>query len=168
MMLVLTLRGTPFWYYGDELGMLHGTVDPKRMRDRLGLTAAEMGAAFDRDVVRAPMPWDRSPNAGFSRAGVETWLPLARDSGRLNVAGERADPASMLQPSSGCHDSAPHTRPSPSGATDPSTRGTPGFSPTAATTATSASSWHSTSRPSRQPHVSIRGHEKARSSCPRP
>jgi alpha-glucosidase len=95
MMLVLTLRGTPFWYYGDELGMLHGPIDPARVRDRVGLDPAVAGES--RDPERAPMAWDPSPNAGFSPAGVETWLPLAEGWQRRNVAVERDDPASMLR-----------------------------------------------------------------------
>jgi alpha-glucosidase len=95
-MLVLTLRGTPFCYYGDELGMLHAELSPTRMRDTHGYDDLDSIRRFSRDPCRSPMQWDSSPNAGFCPPGVEPWLPLARDWERLNVAVETGDPASML------------------------------------------------------------------------
>ena len=95
-MLVLTLRGTPFCYYGDELGMRHADLAPERNRDRHGFADPVMAARFSRDPFRAPMQWDSSPNAGFCPASVEPWLPLGRDWQTLNVATESADPRSML------------------------------------------------------------------------
>ena len=52
------------------------------------------GGTQGRDPVRTPMPWDRSPNSGFTTG--EPWLPLAPDSDRLCVEAERDDPDSML------------------------------------------------------------------------
>ena len=49
-----------------------------------------------RDPERSPMQWDASPNAGFSRAGVEPWLPMAPDADRVNVAGQAEDLDSIL------------------------------------------------------------------------
>ena len=49
-----------------------------------------------RDPERTPMQWDASPDAGFTRAGVEPWLPLAADYREVNVAAQREDPASFL------------------------------------------------------------------------
>ncbi len=82
-MMLLSLRGTPFVYYGEELGMRDAQVAPDRVVDVDG-----------RDPVRTPMPWDGSPGAGFSSG--EPWLPVAADAGRTNVATERDDPTSML------------------------------------------------------------------------
>jgi alpha-glucosidase len=82
-MMVLTLRCTPFLYYGEEIGMTDGRVPPERVVDVDG-----------RDPERTPMQWDASPGAGFS-AG-EPWLPIAPGHERVNVAVERDDPRSML------------------------------------------------------------------------
>jgi len=49
-----------------------------------------------RDPERTPMQWDASPNAGFSPAGVETWLPVNPDYQQVNVAREELDPKSTL------------------------------------------------------------------------
>ena len=95
-MLLLTLRGTPFCYYGDELGMLHADVPPERLRDAHGYTDPERALRYSRDPFHAPMAWDAGPNAGFCPSNVEPYLPLARDWQRLNVAAETDDAASML------------------------------------------------------------------------
>ncbi|MFK3889127.1 alpha-amylase family glycosyl hydrolase [Sphingomonas sp. NPDC079357] len=91
-MLLLTLRGTPTLYQGDELGI--GTVDipPDRVRDPQELR--QPGIGIGRDRSRTPMPWDTSPFAGFST--VEPWLPLNPDWPTRNVAAQKADPGSML------------------------------------------------------------------------
>ncbi len=91
-MLLLTLRGTPTLYYGDELGLEDVPIPPERERDPAGLR--EPGRGLGRDAVRTPMPWDASPGAGFS-AG-EPWLPLNPDHGTRNVAAQHAYPGSML------------------------------------------------------------------------
>jgi alpha-glucosidase len=84
-MLLLTLRGTPTLYYGDELGLPDATVQPDRIVDVAG-----------RDPERSPMPWTHSdPNAGFSAA--EPWLPMVDDAGTWSVDTQRAEPDSMLQ-----------------------------------------------------------------------
>ncbi len=89
-MMVLTLRGTPFVYYGEELGMVDGEIPPDRVVDIDG-----------RDPERTPMQWDASPGAGFSpevpgRPRAEPWLPVAASAPRRNVEVERGDPRSML------------------------------------------------------------------------
>ncbi|WP_085808584.1 alpha-amylase family glycosyl hydrolase [Sphingomonas sp. TZW2008] len=91
-MLLLTLRGTPTLYQGDEIGI--GTVDipPDRIRDPQDLRQPGMGLGRDRS--RTPMAWDASPNAGFSTA--EPWLPLHPDWRTRNVAAQEADPQSIL------------------------------------------------------------------------
>lgn len=91
-MLLLTLRGTPTLYYGDELGMEDGAIPPDRVRDPRELR--EPGLGLGRDPVRTPMPWDDSEQAGFTQG--EPWLPLGEGWQRRNVAAERDDPNSML------------------------------------------------------------------------
>jgi alpha-glucosidase len=90
-MLLLTLRGTPTLYYGDEIGLENGMIPPDRMQDPQGL---RFGAERSRDVARTPMQWDGSPNAGFSR--VEPWLPISADFQVRNVSNQSEDPGSIL------------------------------------------------------------------------
>ena len=83
-MMLLTLRGTPFIYYGEEIGQTDGAVPPERVVDVAG-----------RDPERTPMQWDASPGAGFTTG--EPWLPIAAGAKNgLTVADEARDPASML------------------------------------------------------------------------
>jgi len=85
-MLLLTLRGTPFIYMGDEIGQADGEIPPGRVVDVDG-----------RDPQRTPVQWDGSPGAGFSPgAAAEPWLPVGPEAARVNAAGQRDDPASML------------------------------------------------------------------------
>jgi alpha-glucosidase len=88
--LLLTLRGTPTMYYGDEIGMHNVTIPPGREQDPVAKSIPGRG----RDPERTPMQWDTGPNAGFTTA--EPWLPLADDVATVNVAAERDDPTSML------------------------------------------------------------------------
>lgn len=88
-MLLLTLRGTPTIYNGDELGMADVPVSPAEQRDPQGLRGGN-----SRDPERAPMRWDSGPNAGFSDGSP--WLPIGPKAETINVAAERSDPASML------------------------------------------------------------------------
>ncbi len=94
-MLLLTLRGTPTCYYGDELGMLDVAIPHEKMQDPQGLNQPGVVGA-SRDPERTPMQWDAGPNAGFCPPGVEPWLPLADDYQAVNVAVQAADPRSML------------------------------------------------------------------------
>jgi oligo-1,6-glucosidase/alpha-glucosidase len=91
-MLLLTLRGTPTLYQGDELGIGKVDIPPAKVRDPKELR--EPGIGLGRDPSRTPMAWDSSPNAGFSN--IEPWLPLHTDWQTRNVAAQRGDPASML------------------------------------------------------------------------
>jgi alpha-glucosidase len=91
-MLLLTLRGTPTMYYGDEIGMHDVAIPPELEQDPEGL--GHPGMNLSRDPERTPMQWDASPNAGFTTG--TPWLPLADDYERVNVAAERDDPRSML------------------------------------------------------------------------
>ena len=92
MMLLLTLRGTPTLYQGDELAIGPVPIPPDKVRDPKELR--QPGIGLGRDPGRTPMPWDNSPHAGFSTA--EPWLPLNPDWPIRNVAAQEAEPASML------------------------------------------------------------------------
>ena len=76
-MLLLTLRGTPTIYQGEEIGMTDVPIPPERVQDPWERNVPGLG--LGRDPVRTPMQWDAGPNAGFARAGAEPWLPLAPD-----------------------------------------------------------------------------------------
>ena len=90
--LLLTLRGTPTLYQGDELGIGRCDIPPERVHDPRELR--QPGIGLGRDPARTPMPWDGSAHAGFS-AG-EPWLPLNPDWRTCNVSAQEADPGSML------------------------------------------------------------------------
>ncbi len=96
IMLLLTLRGTPTCYYGDEIGMHDVRIPPEFIQDPPALNQPEMADEVGRDPERTPMQWDSSPNAGFTEPGVTPWLPVAEDYQSVNVAVEEQDPRSML------------------------------------------------------------------------
>lgn len=91
-MLLLTLRGTPTLYYGDEIGMTQVAIAPDQVRDPWELNMP--GAGVGRDGCRTPMQWDSSVHGGFT-TGVP-WLPLDKDFTVRNVETEQADKTSML------------------------------------------------------------------------
>ncbi|NOJ45309.1 alpha-amylase family glycosyl hydrolase [Bradyrhizobium archetypum] len=91
-MLLLTLRGTPTIYYGDELGMPQVDIPRDRVRDPFERNVPGIGVG--RDGARTPMQWDASEHAGFSR--VDPWLPLADGWRSNNVATLREDARSIL------------------------------------------------------------------------
>jgi alpha-glucosidase len=91
-MLLLTLRGTPTCYYGEELGMRDVPLPPALMHDPQGKDNPEYG----RDPERTPMQWNGGVNAGFCPAGVKPWLPVAGDYQTFNAAAEQHDPRSFL------------------------------------------------------------------------
>jgi alpha-glucosidase len=90
--LLLTLRGTPTIYQGEELGMVDVVIPPDRVRDPWELNVPGLG--LGRDPVRTPMLWSPEPNAGFSAA--EPWLPLSPDWRVINAARQANDPGSVL------------------------------------------------------------------------
>ncbi|MCK4471406.1 MAG: alpha-glucosidase C-terminal domain-containing protein, partial [Anaerolineae bacterium] len=111
--LLLTLRGTPFLYNGEEIGMTDFMLeDISQFRDtplarmypilmeELGMSPAEALAMVNRmgrDKCRTPVQWDDAPNGGFSPAGVQTWLPVNPNySQGINVTDQLADPDSLL------------------------------------------------------------------------
>jgi alpha-glucosidase len=89
-LLLLTLRGTPFIYYGDEIGMKNVPIPQHMIQDPQGKNVPSM----TRDVVRTPMQWDASPSAGFS--DTTPWLPLSGEAGQVNIEALSADPTSIL------------------------------------------------------------------------
>ncbi len=90
--LLLTLRGAPTLYMGDELGMMGVEIPPERQKDPYGRRVPGQG----RDACRTPMQWSAAPNARFCEAGVEPWLPVQLDYQEVNVERELEQPDSML------------------------------------------------------------------------
>ena len=82
--MVLTLRGTPFLFQGEELGLTDGAVPPEAIVDVDG-----------RDPERVPIPWEPGPGAGFTTG--RPWLPAHPDADRLAVAIQQGDPTSSLE-----------------------------------------------------------------------
>jgi alpha-glucosidase len=111
--LMLTLRGTPFLYNGEEIGMTDFTgLELDQFKDLLGLWAYQMerdsvqapqteillhANLRGRDKCRTPFQWNGGPNGGFSPAGIEPWLPVNPNySQDINVKAQLADPQSLL------------------------------------------------------------------------
>ena len=92
-LLLLTLRGTPTLYYGDELAMPNVQIPASRQRDPWGLRVPGLG----RDGCRTPMQWTSAPGAGFTPPEVEPWLPLGASAATANVETQLATPDSILQ-----------------------------------------------------------------------
>ena len=93
--LLLTLRGTPTLYAGDEIGTPQVDVPPDRLRDPAGQRTGV--PALGRDGGRTPMAWDASPGAGFSTAPpAALWLPLHPTHAAVNVERQLAEPDSLL------------------------------------------------------------------------
>ncbi|GAB5426371.1 MAG: alpha-amylase family glycosyl hydrolase [Crocinitomicaceae bacterium] len=89
--LLLTLRGTPTLYMGDEIGMVDGDISAEQVQDPQG---KNMGVEYTRDVCRTPMQWDDSLYAGFSES--ETWLPVNADYPSRNIEAQSKDDYSIL------------------------------------------------------------------------
>lgn len=81
--LLLTLRGTPFMYAGEELGLEDAVIPPERVVDPGG-----------RDGCRAPVPWDATPEHGWGT--VDPWLPWPPEADTRNVASQHDDQSSIL------------------------------------------------------------------------
>lgn len=111
--LMFTLRGTPFLYNGEEIGMTDFLLDDVSLfRDNLSVwfykaalkelggppaEAVALAARQGRDKCRTPMQWANAPNAGFSPPGVQTWLPVNPNYAQgINVAEQFSDPGSLL------------------------------------------------------------------------
>ncbi len=91
-MLILTLRGTPLFFAGDELGMQQVPIPPNRIQDPFEKLVG--GYGLNRDPQRTPMRWDGTPTGGFTSG--EPWLPIGDDVAERNVAKLRADECSLL------------------------------------------------------------------------
>jgi len=83
LVMLYALRGTPFVYQGEELGLPDAEIPPDRVVDVDG-----------RDPERAPIPWTPGPNAGFTTG--TPWLPLIANADTLNAQAQREDPSSTL------------------------------------------------------------------------
>jgi alpha-glucosidase len=90
--LLLTLRGTPYIYYGEELGMEDCRIPHRMIQDPVGKRYWPLEPG--RDPVRTPMQWDASASAGFTTG--TPWLPVHENRDRINVEAESADPDSLL------------------------------------------------------------------------
>jgi alpha-glucosidase len=93
LVMLLTLRGTPVLYQGDEIGLGDVAVPHEQMRDPLGVRYMPYYAG--RDAGRTPMHWNDGPGGGFAAAGVTPWLPMG-DTAAVNVRSQRGDPGSIL------------------------------------------------------------------------
>jgi alpha-glucosidase len=92
MALLLTLRGTPFMYYGEEIGMRDVSLRRGKIMDPPGKRYWPIFKG--RDGCRSPMQWDDTPYAGFSSA--KPWLPVHPNYHQRNVAAQNEDPDSLL------------------------------------------------------------------------
>ncbi|MGH2727766.1 MAG: alpha-amylase family glycosyl hydrolase, partial [Actinomycetota bacterium] len=93
LMMLLTLRGTPLLYYGDEIGMTDGPVTAEISVDPLGKRVG--GGSPGRDPARTPMQWNAGPGAGFTTRDATPWLPLG-DAAACNVEAQAGDDGSVL------------------------------------------------------------------------
>jgi alpha-glucosidase len=105
----LTVRGVPFIYYGEELGLPHppavGIVQAKDPIAKIYVavprifhqTLRKLGILLNRDEARSPMPWAEGAHAGFSAAHAErSWLPMHPSAKHINVETQQDDPSSVL------------------------------------------------------------------------
>jgi alpha-glucosidase len=97
LVILLTLRGTPVLYYGDELGLPDVDVPRERILDPVGVRAWPKRG---RDPCRTPMHWQPGAGAGFTTEPAAAWLPLG-DADACNVRDQRREPGSVLHL---CHD----------------------------------------------------------------
>jgi alpha-glucosidase len=91
-LLLLTLRGTPTLYNGDEIGMVDGVIHPHEVQDPWEKNAPGLG--LGRDPCRTPMQWSRAAAAGFTQG--QPWLPVGDNAFGCNVLTQTADPRSLL------------------------------------------------------------------------
>lgn len=90
--MLLTLRGTPFLYQGEEIGMRDGKIPYSQIQDPPGKRYYPFYKG--RDPVRTPIPWDDTTGGGFTNG--QPWLPLNPDYPQVNVATQRQDPNSVF------------------------------------------------------------------------
>ena len=103
--LLLTLRGVPTLYQGQEIGQGNTYIPLAEAKDPIVATYfpwlpeavnRRLGERLNRDEVRTPMQWDSSASGGFTEPGVQPWLPLNSDRATRNVADQREDADSLL------------------------------------------------------------------------
>jgi len=104
--LQLTLRGVPFIYYGEEIGMTNVKFKLKTSEDPIGrkfskfpfpLISKLIGFSLTRDRCRTPMQWNDSINAGFtSNPKIKPWLKIPNNYKKINVSNSEKDPSSLL------------------------------------------------------------------------
>jgi alpha-glucosidase len=92
--LLLTLRGTPFLYYGEEIGMPDVAIPRDEIVDPPAKRSSFFFPWWNRDQCRTPLPWTGGPNAGFTTG--RPWLRLSPDAAERNVARQASDPGSVL------------------------------------------------------------------------
>jgi alpha-glucosidase len=92
MALLLSLKGTVCAYQGEELGLGEAVLAAEDLRDPFGI--AYFPEFRGRDGSRTPLPWDASPQAGFTR-GIP-WLPVPEAHRAAGIAAQEADPRSAL------------------------------------------------------------------------
>ena len=92
--LLLTLRGTPFLYYGEEIGLSDIRIQRHQIVDPPARRASWRFPWWNRDQCRSPMPWTAQPYGGFSTS--RPWLPLIPDVADRNVAVQAGQPDSVL------------------------------------------------------------------------
>ena len=90
--LILTLPGTPFLYYGDELGMRETELGSHGSKDPWGLNVE----GLSRDGARTPMQWSPEPNASFTSPNAVPWLPISSTYQEVNVRTELGAERSLL------------------------------------------------------------------------
>lgn len=91
-MLLFTLRGMPFIYYGEEIGMEDYLIPEDQVQDPWGKRVSGFG--LGRDPERTPMQWNKKPYAGFSNG--KPWLPVNKNYQEIHVESELSDPHSIL------------------------------------------------------------------------
>jgi oligo-1,6-glucosidase/alpha-glucosidase len=98
----LSLRGVPYFYYGEEIGMSSGSISLENAEDPLPKAFAWLpkflqGFIFNRDNYRTPMQWNSMKNAGFTGEDIETWLPVNDGHQSTNVDSQKNIDYSILE-----------------------------------------------------------------------
>ena len=91
---LLTQRGMPFLYYGEEIALRDLVIPNAEAFDPQARRSSAEAPAWNRDQARGPMPWRSGPGGGFTPG--RPWLPLPPDLGDRNVARQARDPESVL------------------------------------------------------------------------
>ena len=99
-----TVRGVPFIYYGEEIGMTQARIPLKQAQDPIGIRNQFIPQfivnlsmeSLNRDECRTPMQWNSKSNAGFCPEDVKPWLPVSLDYPTVNVAYESSQKQSLL------------------------------------------------------------------------